>query len=90
MNFTSTPPTTPGFYAWRLKAEPENIRCSIYTAEDIEPCTVPEVNRIGEWCLLVPAEEVEKAFKEGYGIGLLYDIEPEMDVVAKRVMEGKE
>ena len=66
ITFTTTPPTTPGFYAWKL-----------FVREIANPCWVttdgesywrdgkyPATN--GYWCRLVPAEEVEKAYKEGF------------------------
>lgn len=73
MTFTKTHPTTPGFYAWRrseafsgyavtvaLDPETENELVVIGKWE-AEP-----LPREGEWCRLVPSEEVEEAFREGW------------------------
>jgi len=52
MTFTTTPPTTPGFYAWRVK---EGGR---FTADFFDLDMISEWSeRGGEWCRLVPADE---------------------------------
>jgi hypothetical protein len=77
MNFTSTLPTQPGFYAWKqIESDspiavnlrwftcPGNQAFTDYLKDpihDIEPSDAR-----GLWCRLVPAEEVEKAWKEGW------------------------
>ena len=92
MNFTTTPPTTPGFYAWKL-----------FVREIANPCWVttdgesywrdgkyPATN--GYWCRLVPAEEVEKAYKEGARHSMLLQAEIDYEwnhSHAKQVTEGK-
>lgn len=63
MTFTTTPPTTPGFYAWKIdrKDPVTSVReifnpCSdvlIDRGSDLQPKDVG-----GLWCRLVPAEEV--------------------------------
>ena len=75
MTFTTTPPTTPGFYAWReTKQLPEKLIRVRYETEFgasllacYEPCIMgTKVEELGGlWCRLVPAEEVEKAWDEG-------------------------
>ena len=59
MTFTTTPPTVPGFYAWRLFTK--DIPNSCWVTSDGETFwrdgKYPATN--GEWCRLVPAEEIE-------------------------------
>lgn len=96
MNFTTTPPTAPGFYAWRsCKGDDRDFSGTVWKGADGELWASVElrvglVSEIGgEWCRLVPAEEVEKAAREFY---------PENDELfnylwkksrAKQVAEGK-
>lgn len=71
MNFTTEPPTTPGFYAWRINSNDTKVSVreifypvkdvAIDRGSDLQPKHVG-----GEWCRLVPAEEVEKAYSEGW------------------------
>ena len=62
MTFTKTPPQQPGFYVWREgEISPTTLR--IIRLTDIEPLI--ELCG-GEWCRLVPAEEVEKSYREGF------------------------
>ena len=92
MNFTKTPPNTPGFYAWRIG--PKDNKTSV--REVFSPVDGVFIDRLtdwmtqdvgGEWCRLVPSEEVEKAYVEGFrfsGYGMQhYDYSR-----AKRVAEG--
>lgn len=68
MNWTSTPPTKPGFYLWRINAQDKRISMrEIFTpcndvlidrGSDLQPKDVR-----GQWLRLVPAEEVEKLQK---------------------------
>lgn len=64
MTFTTTPPTTTGFYAWRLFSN--DIPNPYWVTSDGETFwrdgKYPATN--GEWCRLVPAEEVERAWDE--------------------------
>jgi hypothetical protein len=77
MTFTKTPPTTPGFYAWRdstpgYQSEPNAVElydsAGRLFAEKEGKCYVDTIWKTwtGEWCRLVPAEEVEKAHYEGW------------------------
>ena len=65
ITFTTTPPTTPGFYAWRsCKGDDRNFSGTVWKGADGELWASVElrvglVSEIGgEWCRLVPAEEV--------------------------------
>ena len=73
MTFTTTPPTKPGAYWWRFSTLDVALLCQIVLLEDNRlysrshngTALVSEMG--GEWCgPLVPAEEVEKAYKEGW------------------------
>lgn len=65
MNWTKTPPTKPGFYAWRINSKDTRVSCR----EVFSPCKDVLIERStdwqpkdcgGEWCgPLVPVEEVE-------------------------------
>lgn len=63
MNFTDKPPTEAGFYAW--KETDSGAMQGIYLAEPLNP-QIDVILAGGLWCRLVPAEEVEKAFTEGW------------------------
>lgn len=72
MNFTTTPPTTPGFYAWRHIAGNQPTQ-AFHVTEWLgelygSGCCRPVTQMGGEWCRLVPAEEVKEAFEEGWGL----------------------
>lgn len=98
MNFTTEPPTTPGFYAWRfalgcpLKLREIAAACEGY----LDSATLEWANLIGgEWCHLVPAEEVENAYREAssYFNGAKSDCSSQrawQDSRAKQVAEGKQ
>lgn len=75
MNFTKTPPTTPGFFAWRYAPAKLVHLADVYGHPEtnalvvvISGCTFDVKDKGGEWCRLVPEhklnEEVEKAYKE--------------------------
>jgi len=101
MTFTTTPPTTPGFYAFKT-CEEAPIVCDYFDLEMIEEV---QPNTTWLWLRLVPAdeyvkkEEMEKAFEEGCD-----SIDTETDdnrgkqsikdfwnrSRAKRIAEGKE
>ena len=69
MTFTKTPPTTPGFYAWR-RADDCVFAVKTYEHSGIlysgGVAALPVSECGGEWCRLVPAEEVERAWDEGF------------------------
>ncbi len=69
MTFTKTTPTKPGFYAWRCNSNSKQTVLDVYKIGDGSlsvdfpvsrnfNCNVEKLK--GEWCRLVPAEEVEK------------------------------
>ena len=68
MTFTNQVPTVPGFYAWKFREQsrPKAFELSkigeqlvTYDGGLIEPKHMG-----GLWCLLLPADEIEKAFRE--------------------------
>ena len=66
MTFTTTPPTAPGFYAWRHIPD-ESVAQAFHVREWYGElygvgCNKTVVEMGGEWCRLVPAEEVERAW----------------------------
>ena len=92
MNFTTTPPTTPGFYAWKLHERDLPIPCWVTTDGESfwRDGKYPATN--GYWCRLVPAEEMEKAYKEGSSLVNLHP--SHINSIwnysrAKQVAEGK-
>ena len=108
MNFTSTPPTTPGFYAWRRLTTHSPICAHVIKSHcelivQFSDASEGHPDRVGgKWCLLVPAEEVEKARLEALKEALDLSVRglppiscrailnARIDSCAKRVMEGKE
>jgi hypothetical protein len=106
MNWTKERPTKPGFYAWRVGEGQREFACTaqihgppdnlvVYLDNDLK--TPEEMG--GEWCRLVPAEEIEKAFAEGgdavYGyVECRHDLPPHdqlwKDSRARRVANGEE
>lgn len=87
MIFTTTPPTTPGFYAWK-PSEDGTLVTDYYDAESI----MEGFEEGGLWCRLVPAEEVEKAYKEGSSLVNLHPSHINSlwnHSRAKQVAEGK-
>ena len=95
MTFTKTPPTKPGAYWWR----DNNHERELALVEQDEDClsvtyrdTIHALEFVGgEWCgPLVPVEEVEKAFHEGFFVcGESYAGEWQTSR-ARRVVEGEE
>lgn len=93
MTFTKEPPTKPGFYAWRSEPSGKPMALTVqawmrglivFAHPQCMPPTVQELG--GEWCRLVPADEIEKAWNECArcdGISWYYSR-------ARRVMEGEE
>lgn len=95
-SFTSTPPTTPGWFAWK---QPDGQMGSLYLNQRDLDCrlTMTAFERMKlEWCRLVPAEEIEKAWDESREgkYNNAYDSwsfdTSWSDSRAKRIMEGKE
>lgn len=100
MTFTSTSPTTPGFYAWRSRHDGCVSLLDVWAASNgeiycCESQLSSAVNQGGEWCRLAPEEEIEKAYREGWMHRDKFNYR-DCDTVftghsrAKRVMEGKE
>ena len=77
MKFTKEIPTKPGLYAWRA-IEDESCEVDAFAVIDINEelhfRTFDDCNPVselgGEWCRLVPAEEIEKAW---YTTTISYD-----------------
>jgi hypothetical protein len=99
MNFTKTPPTKPGAYWWTRLGYPKELREVKDSAGCLLcfDCAYPINPREmgGEWCgPLVPAEEVEKAFAEGWqsarGSGYQFSMQPYSESRARRVALGEE
>ena len=83
MTFTKTPPTVAGFYAWRPN-ETQWTHCEVLGPTGLG--TIEAAAMGGEWCRLIPAEEVEKAWDECVG----FDSPRWNNSRAKRVAEGME
>ena len=99
MNLTTETPTKPGFYAWKSGEYGAVLLVDLYLATSGRlVCTrdgftdmLDEMEQQeDQWCRLVPAEEVEKAFREGYQCGVDDDCDAWSLSRAKRVMEGEE
>jgi len=92
MTFTKTPPQQPGFYLWRsCENDDRNFCGTVWKGVDevwacIETRADITSNFGGEWCRLVPSEEVEKAWDECVG----FDSPRWKTSRAKRVAEGVE
>lgn len=87
MKFTATPPTKPGFYAYRFK--PSDTPAAIHI---VYPGGLQFWPPNCQWCRLVPAEEVEMAFKEGALSFKQHEAHIEHHWIhsrAKKVMEGE-
>jgi hypothetical protein len=101
MNFTHTKPTVPGAYWWRLngsgtpyiyelKMTPEGLMIS----SDVGDCPIDP--NYGEWSSrLVPVDEVEKAYREGWHNRIYCDVETIeeltwLDSNARRVVDGRD
>lgn len=111
MNFTKELPTRPGFYAWRRKTCGKIVVMRTFTmpCDDAPLCCAGEGTPLGsvtrggiggEWCLLVPAGEIEKAWKECLDGQKEFECDPSSEVSfreqrwnasrARRVMNGDE
>ncbi len=76
MNWTKTPPSKPGAYWWRaIHSQVDSDWVAVFRASDGRMSAmvagrygVGPVERMGgEWCgPLVPVEEVERAYREGW------------------------
>jgi len=75
MTFSPTPPTVPGFYAWKRRQD-DLPSVSVIDVKDGQVfCTVQ--NKLfhvpqpdGQlWCRLVPVDSYEPAYREGYNDG---------------------
>ena len=102
MTFTKTPPQQPGFYAWRRS----NAFSGYAVTVALDPETENELVVIGkweaeplpkegEWCRLVPSEEVENTWDEAREWTMTGFDQWKFDKEwnnsrAKRVAEGKE
>ncbi len=96
MNFTTEPPTTPGFYAWRLNQDHPIETIHIVSDDNPESNGAARIGRYlslrethGEWCRLVPAEEVARAFYEGMEAYASEEKNLWNDSRAKQVAEGE-
>lgn len=107
MTFTKETPTRPGFYLWRrdnenvevgLNVEPHGLdsalKVRLSNHRTMTPIPVSDVP--GEWCLLVPHDEIKKTWKEAKASTHASHIDaasPDTEWLnsrARRVMEGKE
>lgn len=101
MTFSKTPPSTPGFYAFKdtngyvalADAYVTEIYKDLAFVMNGRVYTVAEIFG-GEWCRLVTAEEITESFHEGAKVSREH-IAKDVDTLwklsrAKRVMEGKE
>lgn len=107
--FIAKPPTKPGWYLWQQYPNIDVVRVAevqqdehlLITLVSECSCAKGDPRTLGGlWCRLVPAEEVEKAYKEGWMEGFAcdgqatygFDGQKDMDFEksrAKRVMEGE-
>ena len=102
MTFTSTPPTTPGDYKWRDNKDWDGIAMTL--VEDLEASDGSLVRvgdgeaiplpKGGEWCRMVPAEEIDRTWKESRDVDITgnghWVRKDWKNSRARRVMEGKE
>lgn len=104
MKFTKEIPTKPGDYAWRFNStsghglvQVIDTKKGLWCLSTLSDggCTPEE--RGGEWCRLVPADEVEKAYDEGFNRAEGLTHRHPLDLQdcwensrAKRVMDGEE
>ena len=94
MNWTKTPPTRSGAYLWRPSANDKSCVVEVTTdyywqAGMATPLTK---NTGGEWCALVPLEEVEKAYREGWRDCLFSDTIIDGNYAtsrARKIVEGE-
>ena len=98
MTFTKTPPTVAGFYAWRAAEGYHVYAMEVFMCGGIELRAyksgfdyLMHVKELGgEWCRLVPSEEIARAYYEGMGDFASEDKDCWLKSRAKRVAEGKE
>ena len=98
MIFTKILPTAPGFYAWRKDAGAPISAITVTTNEEMWRAGAVKLQECylnkGEWCRLVPAEEIDLAYEEGWDQRNSYSFVDENTAWnnsrAKRVMDGKE
>ena len=97
MTFTKEPPTKPGWFLWKLfESETVPILCLVTEGDDgrlWRDGKAPATN--GEWCRLVPAEELQLAWEEDRGgkfsrNGQWLHSGRWNESRAKRVMDGRE
>ena len=103
MTFTKTPPAKPGFFAWR-DAIPgyQDEPCAVEIYDSAGRLFADKEGKIwsdklwpawgGEWCRLVPAEEIEEAWDESLSVTGLKGADPKLmweSSRAKKVREGK-
>ena len=96
MTFTKTPPTAPGFYAWRSTIKDPANCCDVlddgtcFLGGIMHRQYVKELG--GEWCRLVPASELTDAWCEGRASVFASNLEETkwQNSRAKRVVEGTE
>jgi len=97
MTFTSTPPTTPGWFAWK---QPDGQMGSLYLNQSDLDCrlTMTAFERMKlEWCRLVPANEVvpkemckHSWFADKSGPGMICHHCGCLDIDATRLVPAKE
>ena len=90
MTFTTEKPTRPGWFLWKWTAsETVPKLCLVTMGDDGSLWRDGKVTATtGEWCRLVPAEEIENAWREG--ARALPTTSDWDESRAKRVMEGAE
>jgi len=100
MTFTNEPPKTPGFYAWKKTKDHWPLAAYVHLAPicglhvEFSNGSEGHPERCGgQWCRLVPAEEVRVAFNEGLDLAFSSEQSSEKNWEvsrAKKVMEGLE
>lgn len=96
VNFTDKPPTEPGFYARKPDDSGYTRVGNFLINEETNQLQDLDTGEVaddigGLWCRLVPAEEVEKAFREPFTFTSPETVDKRWNKSrAKRVSEGKE
>lgn len=100
MNWTTTPPTKPGAYWFNQGTSPSlcevAISCGVLVARCCDTDFIKVEKWNGEWCgPLVPVEEVERAYREGFQDrnalpNQQFEDEAYGHSRARRVVEGEE
>lgn len=105
MTFTKETPTKPGYYLWRTKLTSGPVISEILTIgespvlwletdgtrEPLNELVESQHHNNLEWCLLVPSDEIEKAWREAEEHPLdLTGISGWNKSRAKRVIEGEQ